>query len=78
MKIHVIENIEDFFRVVDGCSGQVHVVSPEGDDIVLTSKLSRFVLGAIPKEELKNLNLELKCENNEDTLRFISYLAGQE
>lgn len=78
MKIHVIEDIEDFFKVVDRCSGQVHVTSPEGDDIVLTSKLSRFVLRAIPKEELKDLDLELHCENNEDTLRFISYLAGQE
>ena len=77
MKLFNIKNLEDFFTVVDKCTGQVHVKSPEGDDIVLTSRLARFVLGAIPKEELDNLDLEIHCENNEDTLRFVKYLAEQ-
>lgn len=48
----------------------------KGDDIVLSSKLSRFVLGAIPHDELRDLNLELRCENAEDTMRFIKFLVG--
>lgn len=76
MKINVIDDLDQFFKVVDSCTGQVHVVSPEGDDIVLNSKLSRFVLGAIPHEELRDLNLELRCENAEDTMRFIKFLVG--
>ena len=75
MKIFNIKNIEGCFNVVDKCKGQVHVVSPEGDDIVLTSKLSRVVFAVINEEQINNLNLELKCENPEDTMLFMDFLA---
>lgn len=75
MKIYNIKDVEGFFNVVDKCKGQVHVVSPEGDDIVLTSKLSRVVFAVINEEEINNLNLELKCENSEDTMLFMDFLA---
>lgn len=74
MIINKIDNLDDFFTVVDQCTGQVHVVSPEGDDIVLNSKISRIVLALVPKDELRDLQLEIRCENEEDTMRIVNYL----
>lgn len=75
MKIYNIPNIDNFFETVNKCKGMVHLISPEGDDIVLTSKLSRFVFATLSQEEINDLNFELVCENNEDTLLFIESLA---
>lgn len=75
MKIFNISNVDKFFEVVDSCHGQVHVISPEGDDIVLTSKLSRFLFAALNEAEIDNLDLELKCDNPDDTIKFIEYLV---
>ena len=75
MKIFSIKDIEGFFNVVDKCKGQVHVVSPEGDDIVLTSKLSRVVFAVINEEQINNLKLELKCDDPEDVMLFMEFLA---
>ena len=77
MKIKVIKNVDRFFETVDKCKGQVHVKSSEGDDIVLTSKLSRIIFTIINDDQLDHLNLELVCENPEDTILFIEYLAGE-
>lgn len=74
MIINTIPNLEDFFAVIDKCKGQVHAVSPEGDDIVLNSQISRILLSAIPDEKLRNLHLEIKCDDKEDTMRILQYL----
>jgi len=75
MKIFNINNVDKFFEVVDSCKGQVHVISPEGDDIVLTSKLSRFLFAAMNEEDIDNLDLELRCDDPDDTMKFIDYLV---
>ena len=75
MKFFRINDVEGFFKTVDKCSGQVHVVSPEGDDIVLTSKLSRILFTVLNEDEFGNLNLELKCDNPDDARLFIDYLV---
>lgn len=75
MRIFRIKDVEGFFKVVDKCKGQVHVVSPEGDDIVLTSKLSRIVFASINSDQIEDLNLELRCDDPEDTKLFINYLV---
>ena len=76
MRINCIKNVDKFFEVVDKCKGQVHLRSTEGDDIVLTSKLSRVLFTVINGEEIEGLNLELFCDNPDDTMLFIDYLVG--
>ena len=78
MKFFPVNDVEGFFKTVDKCSGQVHIVSPEGDDIVLNvlnSKLSRILFTVINENEYGNLGLELKCDNPDDTQLFIDYLV---
>ncbi len=75
MKIEYIKDLEEFFKVVDKCKGRVNVVSPEGDCIVLNSKLCRFVLAALVEKNDCILNsLEIQCENKDDTQLFIKYM----
>ena len=74
MKINSIPDLEKFFKIIEQCEGQVHARSPEGDDIVLNSKLSRIMLSAIPKDELSELNLELHCDNPGDVVKFIKFM----
>lgn len=75
MKINMIKDFNEFFKVVDKCSGRVEVVSPEGDCIVLNSKLCRFVLTALAeKGDVLLDSLELRCENPKDTVLFIKYM----
>lgn len=75
MKIEYIKDLEEFFKVVDKCKGRVDVVSPEGDCIVLNSKLCRFVLVALVEKQDCILNsLEIRCENPEDVQLFIKYM----
>ena len=77
MKIMNITDYDGLFRVVESCKGQVHIVSNEGDDIVLTSRLSRFLLEALKNNEDGLLNeLEIICDDPEDTIRLIKFLAN--
>ena len=76
IKIMDIDNFEGLFEVVDLCKGQVHLVSNEGDDILLTSRLSRVLLQYMRdvEDELVN-DLEIRCEDPADLIRLINFLA---
>lgn len=77
MKIMNINNYETLFKFVDGLKGQVHLKTAEGDDIVLTSKLSRFLLESLKKQDDDLINeLEIVCEDPEDTIRMIHFLSS--
>ena len=77
MKINMIKDFNKFFEVVDQCKGKVSVVSPEGDNIVLNSKLCRFVLAALAEKKDAILDdLELKCDNPEDVALFVNFLIN--
>lgn len=77
MKINMIKDFNKFFEVVDQCKGKVSVVSPEGDNIVLNSKLCRFVLVALAEKKDAILDdLELKCDNPEDVALFVNFLIN--
>lgn len=78
MKINMIKDFNKFFEVVDQCKGKVSVVSPEGDNIVLNSKLCRFVLAALAEKKDAILDdLELKCDNPEDVALFVNFLINE-
>ena len=69
MKIMNIDNYEGLFEIV-------HLISKEGDDIVLTSKLSRFFLEALKNSDNDLIDeLELICDDPSDTIKFVEFLV---
>ena len=43
MKIYNIKNVDKFMKVIDSCKGTVMLVSAEGDQLNLKSKLAQYV-----------------------------------
>ena len=43
MKVMNIENPQEFLKVIDSCSGQVELVTADGDRLNLKSKLFQLV-----------------------------------
>ncbi len=79
MKLYNIKNLDKLFEIVDNCDGEVHLISVEGDDIVLTSKLSRFIIAAIrEKDDYQLMNeLEIKCDDPNDVQKFIDFMINE-
>ena len=74
MKIMNITNVEEFFKVIDECTGRVELVTNEGDRLNLKSKLTQYVSlakifsdGIIPE-------MELVAHEPEDMKRLIQYM----
>ena len=44
MKVMNIENPQEFLKVIDSCSGQVELVTADGDRLNLKSKLCQLVI----------------------------------
>ena len=70
------ENIDysEFFRAVQTCSGEVLLVTPEGDQLNLKSTLSQFVFAAAVRGNLDFSNAELQIENPADILKLESFI----
>ena len=43
MRLSNIHNIEEFFKVVDSCEGNVYLISSDGDTLNLKSQLCKYV-----------------------------------
>ena len=76
MKVMNIENPQEFLKVIDSCSGQVELVTADGDRLNLKSKLTQYVSlstifsnGEIPE-------LEIVAHEKEDIDRLISYMIN--
>ena len=74
MKIMNITNVDEFFKVIDECTGRVELVTNEGDRLNLKSKLTQYVSlakifsdGVIPE-------MELVAHEPEDMKRLIQYM----
>lgn len=76
MKIHNINNVKEFFKVVDECKGKVELVSDEGDRINLKSKLSQYVALADVFNNATISELELVAYDPEDVERLISFMMN--
>lgn len=76
MRIKYISNIENFFDMINSCKGEVALISNEGDRIVLTSKLSRFVVTLLNDSELLG-DFEIQTSEKEDFERIVTYLMEQ-
>lgn len=77
MKVRMIKNLDKFFETIRNCKGTVTVVSDEGDNLILNSKLCQFVLAAlVGKDETLLDDLEIKTTCAEDTLLLTNFLMN--
>lgn len=69
------ENIDysEFFRAVQTCSGEVLLVTPEGDQLNLKSTLSQFVFAAAVRGNLDLAGAKLLLEVPGDTQKLSAY-----
>lgn len=77
MRIKNIENVNDFFKVVDKCNGKVELV---GDDIRLNlkSELSKyFSLAKIFSDGNKVSELEVVAYNVDDIKLLMDYMIDR-
>lgn len=76
MKLYNITDIDAFFKVIDSCSGDVFLISNEGDKINLKSKLCQYLAMAkiFSSDYIKELSLEVSDER--DTEKLVSFMMS--
>lgn len=77
MKIDKIENVQEFFRIIDECKGRVELLTGEGDRLNLKSKLCQYLSMAQIFSKQDELHLEIVASEEEDLQKICSYLASQ-
>lgn len=77
MRIKNIRNVDEFFKMIDRCSGSVELVTSEGDRLNLKSKLCQVVAlaGVFSCEEIPEM--ELVASEQEDIMKIIDFMGQQ-
>ena len=77
MKIKNIKNIDEFFKMINQCSGDVELVTNEGDRLNLKSKLCQVVAlaGVFSCEEIPEM--ELVASDQEDIMKIVDFMGQQ-
>lgn len=78
MKVENITNIDRFFEVIDQCSGQVELVTGEGDRLNLKSKLCQYVSLANIFSNGNIPELEIVAHEQEDVQRILNFMMDGE
>ena len=76
MKVMNIENPQEFLKVIDSCSGQVELVTADGDRLNLKSKLSQYVSMANIFSDGTISELELLAYEPEDIQKLLSFMMS--
>ncbi len=78
MTLENVTNIEGLFEVIDQCKGKVELVSSEGDQINLKSKLAQLlsVAGVFSNGYIKEL--ELNVEDPDDMDKILEFVVKGE
>ena len=76
MKVTHIQNIDEFFKVIDSCKGKVELVTGEGDRLNLKSKLSQFVSLANIFSNGEIPELEIIAHEKEDVDKLIEFMIN--
>lgn len=76
MKVKNIENVEEFFKVVDGCNGTVELVTGEGDRLNLKSKLCQYVSLASVFSNGNVPELEIVAHDPDDVQKILNYMMN--
>lgn len=74
MKILNIKDPESFFKVLTKCEGDVFLVTSEGDNLNLKSKLCQYLALSTMFSESKIDEIELKVTNPDDINLLMDYL----
>ncbi len=77
MKIDKIENVQEFFQIIDDCKGRVELLTGEGDRLNLKSKLCQYLSMAQIFSKQDELHLEIVASEGEDLQKICSYLDSQ-
>lgn len=80
MKVNYIKNIDTFFEVIKNCKGDVFIKSDDGNKIVLTSTLGKFLTKAIlSKDTSREIigNFDIDTDNQSDFEFILKYLMNQ-
>lgn len=74
MKVLNIKDVDGFFNVIQSCTGDVFLVSTEGDRINLKSRLSKyFALANVFASDVVD-SVELITSNGEDTEKLLQFM----
>lgn len=74
MKLNPNANIPRFLQTVQSCRGDVHYLTPEGDDLNLKSALAQFLFAAVVAGQLEELPGEIRFQDPEDVSVLQRYL----
>lgn len=80
MKVNYIKNIDTFFEVIKNCKDDVFIKSDDGNKIVLTSTLGKFLTKAIlSKDTSREIigNFDIDTDNQSDFEFILKYLMNQ-
>ena len=77
MKLVNINNVDRLFEVLNSCSGNVELVSKEGDRINLKSKLSQMMMTAKLFNTTTISELELIVSEPEDMKKVIDFMMSE-
>ncbi len=77
MKIKNIKDVPAFFDVIEHCSGDVFLVTEEGDKLNLKSKLCQVVAlaGVFSLQEIPEM--DLIADDSEDAKKLIDFIGKQ-
>ena len=78
MKINGIKNAQEFFKVVDSCTGRVELLTGEGDRLNLKSKLCQYISMTQLFSKSEELHLEVSASEEEDLQKICRYLMQYE
>ena len=78
MTLENISNIDGLFAVINQCTGNVELISDEGDCINLKSRLAQYmtVAGAFSDGYIRSLRL--RVEKDEDKVRIFDFILSGE
>lgn len=77
MKLYNIQNIPQFFSMVDKCKGKVELVTSQGDRLNLKSNLCKYVSFSEIFNDNDLKEVELIFSEPEDSNLLINYLMNQ-
>ena len=78
MKVNMIKDFDDFFKVVNSCNGVVELITDEGDRLNLKSRLSQLVsLSNIMNDPKTFSHAEIVAHEPDDVRRIEKYLKNQ-
>ena len=77
MKVTNIKDIEGFFKVVGECKGKVMLVTEEGDQLNLKSKLTQYFSLASVFSDGTIPEMELVASEPEDIAMIMKFMISQ-